>query len=423
MALEAVKGEETVAQLAAGYQVHPSQTQAWKKALTAGAAAVFGNGQEQKNRSDASLIACLYQEMGQLKVERDFLSERPVHEPGPVVGDGGSGKSNVVDSAAVRPPPSRGQALAGSGPFQPILSTQGSLRRDPGLDASHGPAVTGYTLLRVEAQEGLADAGGPVPEPESGAASDAHHGAAGHLPESPHQPAGAGAPGLSLPVEECQDHPAQPGVGRRHHLFAHGPGVPLPGGHHGPAQPLRGGLAIVQYPGGRLLCRSLEGCAGAGPAGGVQHRPEPAPAKAWGGSQYTSLEFTQVLQEHGVKIGMDDGRGRYCANTFVERLWRTVKYEEVYLKACANASEARREPGACFRFYNNRRPHQALGYRTPAEVFIRLGMLRGIDQRRRKAHRHGCWYHCQGQRDSPLIPPRSCPTDGVHLTFFIRYFD
>ena len=76
VALEAVKGEETVAQLAARYQVHPSQTQIWKKALTAEAAGVFGNGQDQKARSDAALTARLYQEIGQLKVERDFLSER-----------------------------------------------------------------------------------------------------------------------------------------------------------------------------------------------------------------------------------------------------------------------------------------------------------------------------------------------------------
>ena len=69
-----------------------------------------------------------------------------------------------------------------------------------------------------------------------------------------------------------------------------------------------------------------------------------------------------------MKISMD-GKGRYADNIFVERLWRTVKYEEVYLKAYANASEARREPGAYFRFYNDQRPHQALGYRTPAEVF------------------------------------------------------
>ena len=69
-----------------------------------------------------------------------------------------------------------------------------------------------------------------------------------------------------------------------------------------------------------------------------------------------------------MKISMD-GRGRYQDNILVERLWRTVKYEEVYLKAYANGLEARRGLREYFRFYNHRRPHQALGYRTPAEVF------------------------------------------------------
>ena len=75
-----------------------------------------------------------------------------------------------------------------------------------------------------------------------------------------------------------------------------------------------------------------------------------------------------MLRDHEVKISMD-GKGRYADNIFVERLWRTVKYEEVYLKAYAGAREARRELGAYFRFYNDQKPHQALGYRTPSEVY------------------------------------------------------
>ena len=86
------------------------------------------------------------------------------------------------------------------------------------------------------------------------------------------------------------------------------------------------------------------------------------------GSQFTSREFTQILRDHSVKTSMD-GRGRYQDNIFVERLWRTVKYEEVHLKAYANGLEARKGLREYFQFYNERRPHQALGYRTPAEVF------------------------------------------------------
>ena len=69
-----------------------------------------------------------------------------------------------------------------------------------------------------------------------------------------------------------------------------------------------------------------------------------------------------------MKISMD-GKGRYQDNIFVERLWRTAKYEKVYLKVYASVLEAQRGLEDYFRFYNGLRPHQALDYRTPAEVF------------------------------------------------------
>ncbi len=86
------------------------------------------------------------------------------------------------------------------------------------------------------------------------------------------------------------------------------------------------------------------------------------------GAQFTGEAFTGRLQQHGVRISMD-GKGSYNDNLFIERLWRSVKYEEVYLKAYQDGREARIGLGNYFRFYNTERPHQTLGYRTPAEVF------------------------------------------------------
>ena len=85
-----------------------------------------------------------------------------------------------------------------------------------------------------------------------------------------------------------------------------------------------------------------------------------------------------------------DGKGRYQDNIFVERLWRTVKYEEVYPKAYASVLEAQRGLEDYFRFYNGLRPHQALGYRTPAEVFHGdQGVVEGDSKERRCSPEQG----------------------------------
>ena len=86
------------------------------------------------------------------------------------------------------------------------------------------------------------------------------------------------------------------------------------------------------------------------------------------GAQFTSAAFTGLLQEQGIQVSMD-GKGRFLDNIFVERLWRSVKYEEVYLKAYQTVLEARAGINAYLEFYNRQRPHQALSYRTPAEVY------------------------------------------------------
>jgi len=96
------------------------------------------------------------------------------------------------------------------------------------------------------------------------------------------------------------------------------------------------------------------------------------------GSQFTDEDFTGVLCAHGVAISMD-GRGRFSDNIFVERLWRSLKYEEAYLKAYQDVAEAQHGIAAYFNFYNHERLHQALGYRAPRQVFeeaMRVAKLR-----------------------------------------------
>ena len=86
------------------------------------------------------------------------------------------------------------------------------------------------------------------------------------------------------------------------------------------------------------------------------------------GSQFTSEEFTCVLKEADVKISMD-GKGRWVEKVFIERLWRSLKYEEIYLKAYENVAEARAGIGSWIDYYNYERRHQSLGRRTPTEVY------------------------------------------------------
>jgi putative transposase len=86
------------------------------------------------------------------------------------------------------------------------------------------------------------------------------------------------------------------------------------------------------------------------------------------GSQFTSFDFTGVLKEAGITISMD-GRGRCMDNIFIERLWRSLKYEAVYLHELTDGFKAERIIGEWIDFYNTERPHSSLGGRTPAEAY------------------------------------------------------
>lgn len=92
------------------------------------------------------------------------------------------------------------------------------------------------------------------------------------------------------------------------------------------------------------------------------------------GSQFTSLTFTGKVLEREIQISMD-GRGRCFDNIFTERLWRSLKYEEVYLRDYEDVAQAREGIGSYLRFYNQERLHQSLGYKTPEEVYLKKGLI------------------------------------------------
>jgi putative transposase len=96
------------------------------------------------------------------------------------------------------------------------------------------------------------------------------------------------------------------------------------------------------------------------------------------GSQFTSMAFTGTLERAGIQISMD-GRGRWMDNVFIERLWRSLKHEDVYLKGYADGRELHEGLADWIAFYNNRRPHQALGHRTPMAVWRNGAAARAVD--------------------------------------------
>ena len=156
------------------------------------------------------------------------------------------------------------------------------------------------------------------------------------------------------------DRPAEPGLVRRHHLYPDGQGLRLSGRGYGLVQPPGSVLAPVDHHGGGFLRRGAAG--GDRPAWSArdfQHRS---------GRAIHQRRFLDELESRGIRVSMD-GKGRFLDNIFIERLWRSLKYEDVFIKAYDSVAEARQGIGGWLGFYNEERLHQALGYRTPRAGF------------------------------------------------------
>ena len=175
----------------------------------------------------------------------------------------------------------------------------------------------------------------------------------------------APGPSTSCPAPEHRVYPyllrdleivrPESGSGHRHHLCVDAEGVHVPGSDHGLVQSLRAGVGVVEYPPGY---RFLPGDAGDGVERAAPRDLQQRPRRT----------VHRRLEQARVRISMD-GRGRVFDNIFAERLWRTLKYEDIYLKDYQSVIELLQGLTDYFEFYNHKRPHQGLGYRTPVAVY------------------------------------------------------
>ena len=165
----------------------------------------------------------------------------------------------------------------------------------------------------------------------------------------------------------------QSGLVRRYHLSADAPWVPLPRRHNGLVHEDGAGLAHLKHAGGRLLRRGAEQA--------IHRFGAPKIMNTDQGSQFTSFAWTDRLKRVGTRISplahetcaagqRMDGKGRCLDNIFIERLWRSLKYECVYLHAWETGSQAKAGVAKWVAFYNHQRPHAAHGRQPPAMVYF-----------------------------------------------------
>ncbi|MPW11698.1 transposase [Paraburkholderia sp. CNPSo 3155] len=179
--------------------------------------------------------------------------------------------------------------------------------------------------------------------------------------QAEHEPPPQAAQDLAVSAAGNEDQPRQSGVGTRHQLHPDGAGLRVSDGCGGLGQPkvLAHRVAIT--------LEAIHAVEALEEAFAKYGQPEIVNTDQ--GSQFTATAFTDAVLGRGIKLSMD-GKGAWRDNVFVERVWRSVKYEEVYLKAYESVNHARRSIGDYINLYNQRRPHSSLEDCTPDEAYF-----------------------------------------------------
>ncbi|MCP4606744.1 MAG: IS3 family transposase [Proteobacteria bacterium] len=360
VALEALKGEETMAQLSARFGVHPNMIAKWKRDAANGLAEVFSSKSERKDKDSEARIKELHAKIGELTVERDFLGQSLQalsHARRKVMVEPGHSRLSIVRQCALLSI-SRSTCYYRAKGENPLNLKLGRVIDEQFMETpwygtrqmSRHLRREGYEVGRKRVRRLMRKMGiVAVYQKPRTSAPNPEHKIFPYLLRN-----------LSINRADqvwCADITYIPM--RRGFFYL---------------------VAIMDWRSRKVLAWRLSNtmdsdfCVAALEEA-LERHGAPEIFNTDQGSQFTSMEFVRTLKEAGVRVSMD-GKGRWMDNVMIERLWRSLKYECVYLHAFETGSEARLGINAWIKYYNGRRPHSSLDGRTPDEVY-RLETSRG----------------------------------------------
>jgi putative transposase len=350
VALAAVKGEKTLAELAQQFDIHPNQITQWKAQLLAGAAGLFGSESRSDSQGPAVDLTVLHAKIGELTLENDFLAGQSRFAE----------RKAMIDRSHDLPISRQARMLnvsRGSVYYLPRPASAADLALMRRMDELHlDYPFAGSRMLR----DLLTAEGFQVGRRHVATLMKRMGIQAVYRKPNTSKP----APGHKIYPYLLRNLP----VTRPNQVWAMDiTYVPMARGFVYLA-------AVIDWFSRRVLSWRLSITMEAGfcveaVEEALARHGKPEIFNTDQGSQFTSTAFTGLLTSNAIAISMD-GRGAWRDNVFVERLWRSVKYEEIYLKAYDTVAEARNSLASYFGFYNSRRPHSSLDRQTPDQAYF-----------------------------------------------------